>query len=32
MGIEGGELGAFISDSPILTDDYAPVDQMLDRL
>lgn len=32
MGIEAAELTEFIGDSPILTDDYAPVDQMLGRL
>ena len=31
IGIEGAELGEFIGGSPILTDDYAPVDQMLGR-
>jgi spermidine synthase len=31
IGIEGAELGEFIGDSLILTDDYAPVDQMLGR-
>ena len=28
-GIEGEDLAAFIGDAPVLTDDYAPVDQML---
>lgn len=32
IGIEAAELTEFIGDSPILTDDYAPVDQMLGRL
>lgn len=30
--IEGDALSRFIGDAPVLTDDYAPVDQMLDRL
>ena len=29
IGISGSELGEFIGDAPILTDDFAPVDQML---
>lgn len=31
-GIEGGELDRFMGDSFVLTDDFAPVDQMLGRL
>jgi spermidine synthase len=30
-GITGDDLSAFIGDAPILHDDYAPVDQMIDR-
>lgn len=30
-GIAGDDLTAFIGDAPILHDDYAPVDQMIDR-
>jgi spermidine synthase len=30
-GISGEDLSAFIGDAPILHDDYAPVDQMIDR-
>jgi hypothetical protein len=26
---DGGELDAFIGDAPLLTDDFAPVDQLL---
>lgn len=31
VGIDGNDLEAFIGEAPILTDDYAPVDQMLGR-
>jgi spermidine synthase len=31
LGIDGDELAEFINDAPILTDDFAPVDQMLGR-
>jgi hypothetical protein len=32
MGIEGAELREFAGESPILTDDFAPVDQMLGQV
>ena len=32
IGIAGAELREFIGESPVLTDDYAPVDQMLGRV
>jgi hypothetical protein len=32
IGIEGEDLDRFIGDAVILTDDFAPVDQMLGRV